>query len=108
MGYMKELFITNSVCFFLFWDKQTPAALHYLFRMLDVQHAGYLTPETVQHFVQSMQEQMQEMHQKKEVNLEDVNKMIFSMVKPMDAGKITLQDLSKWYALTSSHFAIVI
>lgn len=91
-----------------FCHKQTAAALHYLFRMLDVQHTGYLTPETVQHFVQAMQEQIPD-DQQKEVDLEDVNKTIFNMVKPLDSCKITQQDLSNWYVChTYSHFAIVI
>lgn len=70
--------------------------MHYLFRMLDMQHVGYLTPQTVQHFVESLQVQMLE-YQMKKVDLEDVNKEIFNMVKPLDPSKITLQDLTNWY-----------
>lgn len=84
--------------------------------MLDMQHVGYLTAQTVQHFVESLQLQMLE-YQMKKVNLEDVNKAIFNMVKPLDPSKITLQDLTNWYVQntdtsvcvsTYTHFAIVI
>lgn len=64
-----------------------------MFRMLDMDHVGYLTTQTVQHFVESLQAQMLQYRN----DLEEVNKAVFNMVQPLDPSKITLQDLINWY-----------
>lgn len=111
LGISKFLYLLLIHC--LSNDKQTPAALHYLFRMLDMDHVGYLTTQTVQHFVESLQAQMLQYRN----DLEEVNKAVFNMVQPLDPSKITLQDLINWYVVsvyvcasecTYTHFAIVI
>lgn len=61
--------------------------------MLDMDHVGYLTTQTVQHFVESLQAQMLQYRN----DLEEVNKAVFNMVQPLDPSKITLQDLINWY-----------
>ncbi|KAL7730188.1 hypothetical protein ACLKA6_016467 [Drosophila palustris] len=74
-------------------NRQTPQGLNYLFRMLDVQHTGYLTEETMHHFFKGIQKQMQAFTEES-VNYKDVSNEIFDMVKPKDPSKITLQDLN--------------
>ncbi|XP_017847464.1 serine/threonine-protein phosphatase 2A regulatory subunit B'' subunit gamma isoform X2 [Drosophila busckii] len=63
-------------------------AIHYLFRILDVEHLGYLTTQTVRYFFKDIQAQLAE-----PINFDDINNEIFDMVKPKDSCKITQQDL---------------
>ncbi|XP_034486145.1 serine/threonine-protein phosphatase 2A regulatory subunit B'' subunit gamma-like [Drosophila innubila] len=74
-------------------NRQTPQGLHYLFRMLDVHHTGYLTEQTLHYFFKGIQEQMVAFSEEA-VNFEDISNEIFDMVKPKDPRKITLQDLN--------------
>ncbi|XP_068155495.1 serine/threonine-protein phosphatase 2A regulatory subunit B'' subunit gamma-like [Drosophila tropicalis] len=73
-------------------NRQTPQALHYLFRILDVQHTGYLTAQTLHFFFKGIQEQLRALNAEA-VNFEDIKDEIFDMVKSKDPCKITLQDL---------------
>ncbi|XP_051863023.1 serine/threonine-protein phosphatase 2A regulatory subunit B'' subunit gamma-like isoform X1 [Drosophila albomicans] len=73
-------------------NRQTPQGLHYLFRMLDVQNAGFLTAQTLCHFFKGIQEQLAA-YSDEAVNFEDIKNEIFDMVKPKESTKITLQDL---------------
>ncbi|KAK8746623.1 hypothetical protein OTU49_017112 [Cherax quadricarinatus] len=73
-------------------NQKEPQALHYFFRILDIDNRGYLNVFTLNYFFRSMQEQMRQ-HNQDPVNFEDVKDEIFDMVKPADPCKITLQDL---------------
>ncbi|XP_002137518.2 serine/threonine-protein phosphatase 2A regulatory subunit B'' subunit gamma-like [Drosophila pseudoobscura] len=75
-------------------NRRSPQALQYLFRILDVDHKGYLTVQTLHFFFKGIQEAFQS-HNEVPVNFEDINNEIFDMVKPNDPCKITLQDLIK-------------
>lgn len=78
-----------------------------MFRILDVQHTGYLTEQTLKYFFKGIEEQMLA-RSEEAVNFEDINNEIFDMVKPKDPNKITLQDLNNWFVLVNFLFAIVI
>lgn len=73
-------------------NRQEAQSLHYLFRILDVEHKGYLTTFSLNYFFKGIQEQIQA-HRAENVNFEDVKDEIFDMVKPSDPTKITLKDL---------------
>jgi serine/threonine-protein phosphatase 2A regulatory subunit B'' len=73
-------------------NRQEPQSLHYLFRILDVEHQGYLTAFTLNYFFKGIQEQILQHHQEP-VNFEDVKDEIFDMIKPQDSAKITVKDL---------------
>lgn len=73
-------------------NQKEPQALHYFFRILDIDGRGYLNVFTLNYFFRSIQEQMRK-HNQEPVNFEDVKDEIFDMVKPADPCKITLQDL---------------
>lgn len=77
-------------------NRHEPQSLHYLFRILDVQHQGYLTAQTLHYFFKGIQEQIRAV-KAEAVNFEDLKDEIFDMVKPKDPYKITLQDLINWY-----------
>lgn len=62
--------------------------------MLDVQHAGYLTMQTLNYFFKGLEEQL--VLSIDAVRFEDFSNEIFDMVKPKDPCKITLKDLSNW------------
>lgn len=73
-------------------NQKEPQALHYFFKILDIDNKGYLTVFTLNYFFRSIQDQMRH-HNQEPVNFEDVKDEIFDMVKPADPSKITLQDL---------------
>jgi serine/threonine-protein phosphatase 2A regulatory subunit B'' len=73
-------------------NRQEPQSLHYLFRILDVEHQGFLTAFTLNYFFKGIQEQILQHHQEP-VNFEDVKDEIFDMIKPQDSAKITVKDL---------------
>ncbi|XP_054725958.1 serine/threonine-protein phosphatase 2A regulatory subunit B'' subunit gamma-like isoform X1 [Anastrepha obliqua] len=73
-------------------NRHEPQSLHYLFRILDVQHKGYLTAQTLHYFFKGIQEQISAVNAEA-VNFEDLKDEIFDMVKSKDPFKITLQDL---------------
>uniref|UniRef100_A0A1A9UVZ3 Serine/threonine-protein phosphatase 2A regulatory subunit B'' subunit gamma n=1 Tax=Glossina austeni TaxID=7395 RepID=A0A1A9UVZ3_GLOAU len=73
-------------------NRHEPQSLHYLFRILDVQHKGYLTVQTLHYFFKGIQEQIRAVNAEA-VNFEDLKDEIFDMVKSKDPCKITLQDL---------------
>lgn len=73
-------------------NQKEPQALHYFFKILDIDGKGYLNVFTLNYFFRSIQEQMRQ-HNQEPVNFEDVKDEIFDMVKPADPCKITLQDL---------------
>ncbi|XP_017874787.1 PREDICTED: serine/threonine-protein phosphatase 2A regulatory subunit B'' subunit gamma-like isoform X1 [Drosophila arizonae] len=74
-------------------NRQTSSSLHYLFRMLDVQHTGYLTMQTLNYFFKGIEEQLA-LRSAEAVRFEDFSNEIFDMVTPKDPCKITLKDLS--------------
>ncbi|XP_046384216.1 serine/threonine-protein phosphatase 2A regulatory subunit B'' subunit gamma-like [Ischnura elegans] len=73
-------------------NRQEPQALHYLFRILDINGKGYLDTFCLNYFFRGIQEQMA-LHGQEEVSFENIKDEIFDMVKPADPTKITLQDL---------------
>ncbi|XP_063429340.1 serine/threonine-protein phosphatase 2A regulatory subunit B'' subunit gamma-like [Mytilus trossulus] len=73
-------------------NKKEPQALRYLFRILDVQHKGYLNVFALNYFFRAIQEQMK-LHGQEPISFQDVKDEIFDMVKPKDPLKLTLQDL---------------
>lgn len=73
-------------------NRSEPQSLHYLFKILDVEHRGYLTAFTLNYFFKGIQEQIQA-HSAENVNFEDVKDEIFDMVKPAHSSRITLKDL---------------
>uniref|UniRef100_H2ZK94 Serine/threonine-protein phosphatase 2A regulatory subunit B'' subunit gamma n=1 Tax=Ciona savignyi TaxID=51511 RepID=H2ZK94_CIOSA len=73
-------------------NRKEPAALQYLFKLLDVQSRGYLNVFALNYFFRAIQEMMK-LHGQEPVSFADVKDEIFDMVKPEDPLKITLQDL---------------
>lgn len=76
-------------------NRHEPQSLHYIFRILDIEHKGYLTAFTLQYFFKGIQEQIVA-HKAEPVNFEDVKDEIFDMVKSEDPSRITLKDLVNW------------
>uniref|UniRef100_A0A182TZ59 Serine/threonine-protein phosphatase 2A regulatory subunit B'' subunit gamma n=1 Tax=Anopheles melas TaxID=34690 RepID=A0A182TZ59_9DIPT len=73
-------------------NRGEPQSLHYLFRILDVEHKGYLTAFTLNYFFKGIQEELSA-HRAEPINFDDVKDEIFDMVKPEDPTRITLKDL---------------
>ncbi|KAI8432870.1 hypothetical protein MSG28_013797 [Choristoneura fumiferana] len=73
-------------------NRRQPAALAYLFRLLDINSQGYLDKFTLNYFFKAIQEQMVA-HGAEPVNFEDVKDEIFDMIRPEHPSRITLQDL---------------
>uniref|UniRef100_A0A182NPK6 Serine/threonine-protein phosphatase 2A regulatory subunit B'' subunit gamma n=1 Tax=Anopheles dirus TaxID=7168 RepID=A0A182NPK6_9DIPT len=73
-------------------NRAEPQSLHYLFRILDVEHRGYLTAFTLNYFFKGIQEELSA-HRAEPINFDDVKDEIFDMVKPADPTRITLKDL---------------
>lgn len=73
-------------------NRQDPQSLHYLFRILDFEHNGYLTSFTLNFFFKGIQEQI-DAHRAEKVNFEDVKDEIFDMIKPKNPHRITYKDL---------------
>ncbi|XP_041352871.1 serine/threonine-protein phosphatase 2A regulatory subunit B'' subunit gamma-like isoform X2 [Gigantopelta aegis] len=73
-------------------NRREPQALRYLFRILDLEHKGYLNVFSLNFFFRAIQEQMK-LHGQEPVSFHDVKDEIFDMVKPDDPFKLTLQDL---------------
>ncbi|KAJ2941237.1 hypothetical protein O0L34_g3432 [Tuta absoluta] len=73
-------------------NRRQPAALAYLFRILDINSQGYLDAFTLNYFFKAIQEQMVA-HGAEPVNFDDVKDEIFDMIRPEHPARITLQDL---------------
>ncbi|KAE8289639.1 Serine/threonine-protein phosphatase 2A regulatory subunit B'' subunit gamma [Larimichthys crocea] len=73
-------------------NRKEPAALQYIFKLLDMENQGYLNVFSLNYFFRAIQEQMK-LHGQEPVSFQDVKDEIFDMVKPKDPYKITLQDL---------------
>ncbi|XP_032882334.1 serine/threonine-protein phosphatase 2A regulatory subunit B'' subunit gamma [Amblyraja radiata] len=73
-------------------NRKEPAALQYIFKLLDMENKGYLNVFSLNFFFRAIQEQMK-LHGQEPVSFQDVKDEIFDMVKPKDPYKITLQDL---------------
>ncbi|KAK6997884.1 serine/threonine-protein phosphatase 2A regulatory subunit B subunit gamma [Biomphalaria glabrata] len=73
-------------------NRREPQAQRYLFRILDVQHHGYLNVFSLNFFFRAIQEQMK-IHGQEPIKFQDVKDEIFDMVKPKNPLKITLTDL---------------
>ncbi|XP_026728131.1 serine/threonine-protein phosphatase 2A regulatory subunit B'' subunit gamma-like [Trichoplusia ni] len=73
-------------------NRKQPAALAYLFRVLDINSVGYLDAFTLNYFFKAIQEQMIA-HGAEPVNFDDVKDEIFDMIRPEHPARITLQDL---------------
>ncbi|XP_026499887.1 serine/threonine-protein phosphatase 2A regulatory subunit B'' subunit gamma-like [Vanessa tameamea] len=75
-------------------NRRQPAALAYLFRVLDINSQGFLDAFTLNYFFKAIQEQMVA-HGAEPVNFDDVKDEIFDMIRPEHPSRITLQDLIK-------------
>ncbi|XP_061824401.1 serine/threonine-protein phosphatase 2A regulatory subunit B'' subunit gamma isoform X1 [Nerophis lumbriciformis] len=73
-------------------NKKEPAALQYIFKLLDIDNKGHLNVFSLNYFFRAIQDQMK-VHCQVPVSFQDVKDEIFDMVKPKDPYKITLQDL---------------
>uniref|UniRef100_A0A4W3GKA7 Serine/threonine-protein phosphatase 2A regulatory subunit B'' subunit gamma n=1 Tax=Callorhinchus milii TaxID=7868 RepID=A0A4W3GKA7_CALMI len=73
-------------------NRKEPAALQYIFKLLDMENKGYLNVFSLNFFFRAIQEQMK-LHGQEAVSFQDVKDEIFDMVKPKDPYKITLPDL---------------
>uniref|UniRef100_A0A3B5M2T8 Protein phosphatase 2, regulatory subunit B'', gamma n=1 Tax=Xiphophorus couchianus TaxID=32473 RepID=A0A3B5M2T8_9TELE len=73
-------------------NRKEPAALQYIFKLLDMENQGYLNVFSLNYFFRAIQEQMK-LHSQEPVSFQDVKDEVFDMVKPKDPYKITLQDL---------------
>ncbi|XP_078515501.1 serine/threonine-protein phosphatase 2A regulatory subunit B'' subunit gamma isoform X1 [Lissotriton helveticus] len=73
-------------------NRKEPAALQYIFKLLDIENKGHLNVFSLNYFFRAIQEQMK-VHSQEPVSFQDVKDEIFDMVKPKDSFKITLQDL---------------
>ncbi|XP_076063118.1 serine/threonine-protein phosphatase 2A regulatory subunit B'' subunit gamma isoform X2 [Oratosquilla oratoria] len=73
-------------------NQKEPQALHYFFKILDIDSKGFINVFTLNYFFRSIQDQMRQ-HNQEPVNFEDVKDEIFDMVKPANPFQITLQDL---------------
>lgn len=79
-------------------NRAEPQSIHYLFRILDFEHRGYLTAFSLNYFFKGIEAQIVA-HRAERVNFEDVKDEIFDMVKPTDPMRITLKDLLRRYVL---------
>jgi len=73
-------------------NRKEPAAIQYLFKLLDVKNCGYLNIYNLHYFFRSIQEMMKQ-YEQPPVSFADVKDEIFDMVKPQHPLHITLQDL---------------
>ncbi|XP_012513371.1 PREDICTED: serine/threonine-protein phosphatase 2A regulatory subunit B'' subunit gamma [Propithecus coquereli] len=73
-------------------NRKEPAALQYIFKLLDIENKGYLNVFSLNYFFRAIQELMK-IHGQDPVSFQDVKDEIFDMVKPKDPLKISLQDL---------------
>lgn len=73
-------------------NRKEPAALQYIFKLLDMENQGHLNVFSLNYFFRAIQEQIK-LHGQEPVSFQDVKDEIFDMVKPKDPYKITLQDL---------------
>ncbi|KAK7836003.1 hypothetical protein U0070_004094 [Myodes glareolus] len=73
-------------------NRKEPAALQYMFKLLDIENKGYLNVFSLNYFFRAIQELMK-IHGQDPVSFQDVKDEIFDMVKPKDPLKISLQDL---------------
>jgi len=73
-------------------NKKEPAALAYLFKLLDIQGVGYLTRFDLNYFFRAIQQAMVQ-HGQEAVEFGDVSDEIFDMCRPAHPHHITLDDL---------------
>ncbi|XP_016960765.1 serine/threonine-protein phosphatase 2A regulatory subunit B'' subunit gamma-like isoform X2 [Drosophila biarmipes] len=67
-------------------------ALHYIFRILDINQQGYLTAQTLRYFYDGIEVRFKTL-KAEAVNFQDLKDEIFDMVGPKDPLNITLKDL---------------
>ena len=72
--------------------KKSPQALQYFWRLLDVQHCGFLRPYAINYFFRDVLQIMHESGQEP-VSALDVKDEIWDMIKPKHPLHITLDDL---------------
>lgn len=72
--------------------RHKPQSLNYFFRILDIDHKGYLTPLNLWVFFKGIQDQIST-HRTQTVSFEDIKDEIYDMVRPVDPVKITLKDI---------------
>ena len=76
-------------------NKSSPQAVKYLFKILDINHVGYLDTMVLTYFFKAVHNKMLELgHDVHAIIIEDVvQNEIFDMVKPKDPYRITIKDL---------------
>lgn len=76
-------------------NKSAPESVRYLFKVLDMEHVGYLSVFTLTYFFRAVHEKMMELgHDVHAIKIEDVvRNEIFDMVKPEQPDRITIEDL---------------
>lgn len=77
-------------------NRHKPQSIHYFFRILDIDHQGYLTPMNLWFFFKGIQDQIST-HRAQTVSFEDIKDEIYDMVRPKDPVKITLKDIIRWW-----------
>jgi len=73
-------------------NRKESQSIQYFFRLLDIDHKGYLNSFDLHYFFKDIQKYM-ESNYPEPIQFEDVKDEIFDMVKPKDPLKITLKDL---------------
>jgi serine/threonine-protein phosphatase 2A regulatory subunit B'' len=73
-------------------NKKSIRGLEYFWRLLDVNHRGYITVQQISLFYRDVQKKMVAAFHEP-ANVADVIDEIFDMVKPLDPYKITFKDL---------------
>ncbi|KND03012.1 uncharacterized protein SPPG_02083 [Spizellomyces punctatus DAOM BR117] len=73
---------------------QTPEAISYCFRMLDIKGEGYLDEHTIMYFFKAVADKMMSMGHET-VGIRDVKNEVFDMANPQMSDRITLTDLIK-------------
>ena len=73
--------------------KTTPASIAYFFKILDIQHKGYLDSFTLNYWFRAVSEKMGQLGLENAEIADVVANEIFDMVSPSQEGRITLQDL---------------
>jgi serine/threonine-protein phosphatase 2A regulatory subunit B'' len=73
--------------------KTTPASIAYFFKILDIQHRGYLDSFTLNYWFRAVSEKMGQLGLENAEIADVVANEIFDMVSPSVEGRITLADL---------------
>jgi serine/threonine-protein phosphatase 2A regulatory subunit B'' len=73
--------------------KTTPASIAYFFKILDINHQGYLDTKTLNYWFRAVSEKMNAMGHETVDIADVVANEIFDMICPVQPGKLTLADM---------------